>query len=494
MILNLTNSYYGRTSTVILAILIMVKVAVSAWNFSTYPISQQYDNSMHVARIGTCGLYTTERFYNQPLYYMLSCPFVFISLLGHVDIYADVITPLRQGETLDQIASRVRGAIKGTEIVSELAIPILQIMNIILLTIVYYLWSFHMFPRLLYRNEQALAASLLLLALPGFQKLAAMTHPDNLLVFMATVVFWFWMNVGSNPTVLARRLPIFGILVGLMALTRPFALAPVACFAVLGPLRVLLSASEKKLSWQLKRSIRPIAVFTTIVILMGGSWWGYRFAVTGNAFSSMESDSEYIEAYRQRTSQLGLDDYVKFYTSFHPVSLFKEPSRYISADGEAEKVWKSSKNNSFFTLLFSDFWGDHWLYFSGERYNDNKKVFKRILLVIAFFLAPFMGVAYFHGAWRILRGVRTDVHSDCWLAALALTVVGGALFILWQGTSGFEPGKHSSVKFIYIAYLVPFAIAVMARSAVVEHAPPWALRSALGILFVVALPLSLYWE
>ena len=61
----------------------MITTGVNAVN---YDLRNQYDAGMHFSRIATCGIYTTERYYNPPGYYLLACPGVVAALVSKINV------------------------------------------------------------------------------------------------------------------------------------------------------------------------------------------------------------------------------------------------------------------------------------------------------------------------------------------------------------------------------------------------------------------------
>jgi hypothetical protein len=69
---------------------------------------------------------------------------------------------------------------------------------------------------------------------------------------------------------------------------------------------------------------------------------------------------------------------------------------------------------------------------------------------------------------------------------------GFLIFVTWQGTAGLLPGKNSSIKFLYIAWAVPFGVGTAAAQPIGGR--------LYGVLFVLeilvalaAVPVSLHW-
>jgi hypothetical protein len=69
---------------------------------------------------------------------------------------------------------------------------------------------------------------------------------------------------------------------------------------------------------------------------------------------------------------------------------------------------------------------------------------------------------------------------------------GFLIFVAWQGTAGLLPGKNSSIKFLYIAWAVPFGVGTAAAQPIPARA--FAPIAVLELLVAfAALPVSLNW-
>ncbi|MEO1337692.1 MAG: hypothetical protein AAFV29_18760, partial [Myxococcota bacterium] len=148
-------------------------------------------------------------------------------------------------------------------------------------------------------------------------------------------------------------------------------------------------------------------------------------------------------------------------------------------------------HNSFFTLMYSEVWGDHWLYYSGRK-GTKKQWPKRILFVAALPLIPFL-----LWGWARTIGVlsrRKRAFRTSWpVTMLALyALMGFALYVAWQTQGGLTPGKNSGVKFIYNAYAFPLGLAfAFVRPLSARRFDAWV---AYGLLLnLLALPIAIYW-
>ena len=445
----------------LIVFLLVVKMAATIWNSAVFDTGS-YDRRHHALRAEVGGLEATEMAYNPPPYY-------------------------------------VPALVLGEKAKARERLGLLRATNAVYLLLFYWCWLFVSIPRLLPDWRSALVAQTLLLALPGYQKLAAMVHPDNLLnaLVAAFVAAWLWLSrprpgEGAPRPVQDRSLYALALLAGAVGLTRPFAAPAVAVFWV-----ATLDVAARGLSVRSMTFVKRAVVVTALVGCVSTSWYVYRYAkvgVLGGAY-----DKDYIAKYEPHRAGF---DFVHYFTSFYPVELLTTPNRNLpkvanralEKEERAPDAFRNRFGNSFWTILYSETWGDHWLYFSGgKRYQDQKVWPKRQLFVLAFALIPLLG-------WRLLRGARDRLRdalrarrlTDPFVLLLGLFGLGSAFYLWWQTGSGLTPGKNSSIKFIYNAYLYPLPLVVALSVPIAPRAlVPW-LFYALG-LFAAALPIVVFW-
>ncbi len=283
-----------------------------------------------------------------------------------------------------------------------------------------------------------------------------MAHPDNLLMALSAITTAVWLRYHLKQRTRFRHGIALALSTGLTALTRPFAIVPVVCFSLLNAVTQVRDAfadRSRALGIRIARAAGRLAVIGAIVATLAGTWWVLRYAETGTVFGAyVESYVEHFEPYKKGF------DYRHYYTSFHFVGLLEKPNRDMSGSNEPSN---NLLGNTFPTILYSEIWGDHWLYFSGGSTNSDPKMWwKRVLFVAALplsvlFMAMLaVGLVRTTVAW-VKRRFRFS--TDMLIAAMACA--GFGLFVYWQGHSGLLPGKNSTIKFIYFAYVAPFAIA-----------------------------------
>jgi len=137
-------------------------------------------------------------------------------------------------------------------------------------------------------------------------------------------------------------------------------------------------------------------------------------------------------------------------------------------------------------------WGDHWLYFSGEKIGeDTKTFFKRIVFIAGSFFTLIWLVANIWGAlgcaaYLIRQKLPkfVDIGAALSLAALAFLIFVSVLIFP-------EPGKNAIVKFVYIMPMALLAVPKM-QELVKKFVPSKYYLMYLSLVFVLCLPLYIY--
>ncbi len=443
----------ARASRVVLAVLLALKLATTAFNAAVFD-GEVYDQPHHAWRAKSGGLTVSKMAYNPPLYY------------------------------LPALAAKAAWAGKPAGLGTFL-LKVLRGTNVLWLGAFYLAWIVALFPRLLPDRRAAFLASLLLLALPGYQKLAAMVHPDVALAALAAVALAAWLRARDRAGTERDLAPLLvaAAATGAVGLTRPFAIVPVG---VLWAATLLLAARGRGLLG--RAFLGRAAAITATVAVIAGSWHVYR-AVAAKTVLDAYND-EYIAKYEPYREGFR---FAPYYLSFHLGALLETPNRKINDGDDRPAWWENRYANSFFTTAYSEMWGDHWLYFSGKRNVEGKLWPKRILLALALVPSLLLLVRLGAGILEAARRVRRErLGADREAVLLALLGGGVLLYLWWQTGPGLLPGKHSTIKFIYNAHLVPLGIAL-------AFLPPLGARRfnawvvCLGLLFVLALPIAAYW-
>ena len=520
-----------RSGRFLITLLVIIKLALLVWNSAVFD-GKPYDVGHHSDRALFGGLRPGKMAYNPPPYY-------FPALLLHKP--ADVPRVERSSETIGEDEEAVQSRLERTtpatraeRLFRNKLIAHLRYTNIFWVSLFYLVWIYHSFPRLLNGFQPWFLASLLLLAMPGYQKLGVMTHPDNMFAGMAALSIGVWLSLRQRwqrrglstpaaalaPSVEAaatttapapsvavaspeqplalKHLVVFAFVIGLGALTRPFAAVPTAVLSVVAVVYLfrLVGGNWLKL-------LPRLALVGSIVAVLSLSWYVYRWKMSGEVTNAYRTG--YISKFEKRKANF---DYLAYYTSLNLKDLILDPSRKMG-DGSASVYADTPLANSFFTLLYSEIWGDQWLYFSGPKMKDNKVVAKRALLTSALLVPPIMLGLFALSLWALVGSIRkkaTEVRGSPFLkrvaavlseiepqlVLLSIVVLGAALFIAWQGGPALLPGKNSTVKFIYIATLFPPAIA-FAFGRRLKPLTFNLLSSYFFILYVVAFPFAMYW-
>lgn len=461
-----------RATRLLILALLVFKLAIMAWNSAVFDGITYDQAGLHVPRARAGGLTLKGRAYNPPIYYLPALPVAAVQ-----DAQAEN-DPAAESKKAKKVRRKAR---------DKTLLTTLRWTNVLHVGLFYWCWLFWILPRLL-PPRQATVASLLLLALPGYQKLGAMVHPDNALTSAtaACIALWLWLRAQrgvAEEGKLLRGVVILAGLAGLAGLTRPFGVLTMAAFWVAAG--VLLY----ELGLRGQRLWTRVALVTALALGLGTAWYSYQWATQGELEEVYSK--KYITPYVEHRDGF---DRVGYFTSFHVVDLLRRPNRtLVDLDEDAPDEYQNRYGNSFFTLAYSEIWGDHWLYFSGKWKKEMKAWPKRILFALALPTLPWIGLRFFRGLWLIVGFVRRRTKEAWpWLFLAGLFTLGVALFLYWQLTGGLTPGKNSGVKFIYNAYIfpIPIAIAMLGNMKVAEYRV--GIVYAL-VLYAFALPIAMFW-
>ncbi|HYP86794.1 MAG TPA: hypothetical protein VEQ59_01540, partial [Polyangiaceae bacterium] len=235
-------------------------------------------------------------------------------------------------------------------------------------------------------------------------------------------------------------------------------------------------------------ALRAAAVLAVIGVL--GLSWQSQVRKAARAQASDHAASYFPQFAAERSDF----NYGRYYASFRVKQLL---------DGDKEAA-ETTVVNSFFTLLYSETWGDQWSTFANPRARDGKGSAKRALLGAALAVPP-LSVALAVAALAAFVGrarKQTEAERPPLLARLdelepkllllALVVCGGAAFVIWQGGPALLPGDNSTVKFGYLATLIPPAIALLFAQPL--RRPSFQVLSGYFLaLYVIAFPVAMYY-
>ncbi len=467
----------------IVALLVCVKLAATVWDCVTFD-AQPYDAPKHLRRAAAGGLEIGALSYDPPLYYLPAS--------GFAAVKSERWRPGQRAARREQ--QQQAGQRRQHGLTSPL-LDFLRYTNIVYLGAFYLLWIYGVLPRVLPDWRCRTLAAMLLLALPGYQKLGVMPHPDNLHVALAALCTFVWVRmpgVGatpeSSPTApTARSNLALALVSGLSGLTRPFAAATVATFAAANVAHLWLRRNGSAAAF-----VRRASLVLLLTGVIAGSW----FAARGLAGGTWRE--AYPKGYIEQFDRRGFD-YGHYLTTFYFGELLLVPNRQIArldSDHWEKKGYVATNRyaNSFFTTLYSETWGDHWLYFSGPNGHDLKVMVKRVIFVVALPLVPLLLLRFGSTAVALARNARQQgvaVALDPAAALFVHFVAGATLFLWWQLGSSLSPGKQSSIKFIYSAYLFAPAVTLCFTTAIApRRANAWV--AYLLVLFMAALPMAVF--
>ena len=449
-----------RNARIVVAGALLIKLALVVWNAAAYN-NKSYDYRLHSARVASAGLHASSRAYNPPLYYMPALPFV-------EDIH--------------------KGKLKEGHSTGEL-IHLLRFTNILYLTLFYLCWIYLIIPKLIPDWRGATAASLVLLSFPGFQKLGAMTHPDNAVVGLSALGLAVWLWFRKRPTRAGWRdwaaVGGFGFVIGLLGMTRPFAAAPVFVLSLAGV--IALARERGVLSWAF---FSRAALFAIVAGTLSLSWPVYRWQQIGT-FKAGYNES-WVGKFRDYRDDL---DRVHYFTSFYFADLLREPNLLNPAFGyDGEPKVTNNISNSFPTIAYSEFWGDQWLYFSSPKYRtEGKRWPKRVLFVVALLMLPLLAMRFMGGVVATGRRLaRGDPDADADALMVVYFVLALALYFYWLMGDALLPGANTPIKFIYNAHLVPVFVTIAFFKAIgPRQFNAWFAYA--GLVFLAALPVATFW-
>lgn len=445
--------------------LLGVKLVISAWN-AWFTHDRTYDRADHLFR-ATHSLWTMEgHSYDPPLYYVPAYLF-------------------------RQLAPKAATA--------ENLIRLMRVENFAILVMGYLCWLYVIIPGLFRNWRSRVIASVLLLALPTYQKVAQLAHPDNLHFGLASAALAAWMLLWrgrrvrpsrSNQRNWLPKLVALSVLIGTTGMTRPF--AAVSVLLLWGATMTLIAVrwGEKR-----KEMWRDMIIVSAIAGTLSSSWFVYRKLETGVIGGTY--DDVYIQKYAPHRASVRL---VRYFTTFYFGALLTEPNRDMAAlDKRAKTPFQSKYGNSFPTIAYSEFWGDHWCYFSGAASKDTvwseeeKRWPKRVLFVVALPLSLLLAVRFFPSVVFVAARARVNWQRHFpSLLLIAYLLLGTAMFVWWQAGAGMTPGKNSSIKALYNAHLIAPLVLVPLLKPLGQHLRTPVMFWIL-LTLAVSLPVAMFW-
>ena len=188
-------------------------------------------------------------------------------------------------------------------------------------------------------------------------------------------------------------------------------------------------------------------------------------------------------------------DRVHYFTSFYFSDLLREPNMTSEACGYTGRPKTTNgMSNSFMTIAYAQFWGDHWLYFSSSTIGVEHKLWpKRVLFVVALLMLPLLAIRFFGGVLTTVRRLaRGDPDADVDVLLVLYAFLGVALYLHWLMGDALLPGSNTPVKFVYNAHLVPVIVTIaFLRDLGPRRFNAWLAYSTL--VFVAAVPVATFW-
>jgi hypothetical protein len=467
----MTSLVPDRLARKLILVLLVIKMVVTVYDMVRDPASHSYDAHHHTWRVRSAGLEMGKMAYNPPLYYLPALPGV------------DLGKYYKNGKPIIWESTHY-----ATSKNAKVLLEVVRGFNAGYLLVFYVAWIWFIFPHVLPSRRAWFLASLMLLVLPGFQKAAMMAHPDNLLMAASATATAVWVRYHRLGRERLRHGLLLGFLIGVVGLTRPFAIVPVFFLTLVTTIAQLKDALARPiarpLGLRVASGLGRAALVAALVGAMSGSWWAFRYVEAGTVLDAY--DDAYVGKFVPLRAKL---DKTHYYASFHFKELLKTPDRGMSGHDQPSLA---PLGNTFPTIFYSETWGDHWLYFSGSSATNKKAWCKRILFVTALPLSigfmVMLAVGIVRSAVRAVKR-RNPLTPDAILTAIACA--GWTIFVYWQGHAGLLPGKNSSIKFLYVAWVVPYAIATAFHfrpRARTFHA----LALTMLVVFAISLPIAIY--
>lgn len=317
MLKKITNS--PKTEQYLIYILCLVILFVLVFNIFNYDPIEGYDATAHFAYVDVLPHLdnllpeNTYEYFNPPL------PYIFPSLVGIV---------------CKNFLDKSYDACKNIYIDS---IQILQFF-MFLTSVYFYLKTLNLFnPG---NNSLKLSFLILLFLLTANYKAFAMFRGETYIILLNSILLYRFSRLIKNSFKWNNNdYLIFGIIIGLLALSRQWA------FLLFPPyfLLYLFLKNENKTSYL------NFIIYSFFVGFAISSWWYFRLLFEFGSFTAFNLETTKFSLLNQKLS---------FYFPFNSdaVFVFTKPIR-------------SNFVNQFLPIIYSDLWGDYWGYFS---FTSNK--------------------------------------------------------------------------------------------------------------------------
>ncbi len=290
---------------------------------------------------------------------------------------------------------------------------------------------------------------LFLLATPSFFRGAAMYIPQP---FMA---FWVWMAAYAairswkqTECVSPAAAALCGALLGAAVWTRPEALAAVGAFG-LAFLFFFLRDAPRRRRWLLSGAILTLVCSVGVL-----SYFAYNQKRFGH----------FLNVYDAR-GKLKIDSAIPFYKR-QPLSFHFDPQLKTLFSNPL----RPALGNHWPPILYDDYWGDYWRYWSANHEEEISEPFWRAMLSIQNALALVPSLMMLLGGVALLAAaVRAPARAAPAPYVLFALLIGVGMLFYWVFITGTPHPDYDQIKVSYITFLIP----------ALPLGGAWALRAAL---------------
>jgi len=309
-----------------------------------------------------------------------------------------------------------------------------------------YIYLFYLFIERIFANKSThfkIAAALLIFCIPNFYLSNVMVRSDHILNFlmMSLIYLWFFKGMKIKISYSNKWRIIWLTYIVLLANTRHIAVIVCGVFFIWGFYRLIKHSDLGH---------KQLLGYFFLITLLSTHFYGIRKLSSGYLFS-MGTLNDYHKHYEKK--RVGFSRKY-FFTNMQFDKIYEKPNR--SANHYLNNP--DGTQDSFFPKLYSDMWGDYWLYFSGAEAKDNKIQFKRIAMFLGLPITIFLILGNLFQFVKYLISLNKR-EPTLFETCSILGIFGFILFILINYIHP-EVGKNGFVKFTYyFPYFLPSVIA-----------------------------------
>ncbi len=424
-----------------------------------------------------------------------------------------------------------------------------KLFHYIFFILIYSCFVFLVLPVIVTDRLKQVTAALMFISVPNIYLSMVMPRADHLFFFTANLLFALWvLRGGSSGFKSISDIFIFGLLLAAMANTRHIAGGAWGIMFLLFLYGVIRNFRRSE-----KTPGIPSLIWVLLVFIMSGLFYFNNFIpeILGKKVV-YAPENQWIDVYhakyRKLGERMGIEGRLGMFSNFRFDKLFESPNRKaVFSDIEAvdefdmeffrrEIFFKIKKRedrklllncykkdytknkyvlrsniprktmleyksvlygvlnlgNSFWPRLYGDMWGDHWLYFSGRKGEDVKTGLKKLVFILALpFTLLYFGLPVYYSMKGIRSVFKKRLPEYAELAG-SIFVLGLLMLIafVWMDP---ETGKNSTVKFTYILgySLFPFYCIINWLNMPGRRIKLFSVYML--VLFMVALPLNIFW-